>query len=123
MNRDEKIDKKTKNYIDYAIDRTIKELKKQGLLKDSESSIYKSASKTLEDYYARGTDAEHLSNILADMSKDPYFDIIPMYFEEKQTMEAIAERLHCDVTTTYRNKKRLCLEVYAKKIIMDLGTV
>ena len=40
-------------------------------------------------------------------SKDKYYDIIPLFYFEHNTIEAIAEKLFCDVITIYRNKKRL----------------
>ena len=38
--------------------------------------------------------------------------IIPMYFEDRKGIEAIAEELGVERTTILRNKKRLCLAIY-----------
>lgn len=44
---------------------------------------------------------------LADLENEKYFEIIPMKYFEKRTLEDIAETLNIDVSTVKRNKKRL----------------
>lgn len=50
---------------------------------------------------------KQIERCLLLISKDKYYDIIPLFYFENNTIEAIAEKLFCDVKTIYRNKKRL----------------
>ena len=50
---------------------------------------------------------KQIERCLLLISKDKYYDIIPLFYFEHNTIEAISEKLFCDVKTIYRNKKRL----------------
>ena len=65
-----------------------------------------------------------LDDALDQLKEDSYFDIIPMKYFQRQTMEAIAEALDCDVTTIRRNKNRLInllqIRLFSDEVIEDI---
>lgn len=95
------------------IQMTIKEMRKQELLRDVESAAYKEISERLNAYYI-GLHDDDLQAVLDEVKDDRYFDIITMFYFEGYTVEKIAEQLNVDVRTVSRNKKRLCLEIYMR---------
>jgi DNA-directed RNA polymerase specialized sigma24 family protein len=95
------------------IQMTIKELKKQELLRDAESAAYKEISERLYRYYD-GEQDEDLRAVLMELECERYFDVILLFYCERHTVESIAEQLSVDVRTVSRNKKRLCLEIYMR---------
>lgn len=114
MNSTEK--KEIKSFVDYAIEKAIKEFKKQGILRDASEVAYSEISRELTNYYSVDFGEYYLEikKALEDLRLDPYIDIIPLYYSEKRTIENIAEVLGVDVSTIVRNKKRLCLDIYFK---------
>lgn len=105
-------DEEIKAYIEYAVKNAIRELKKSGLMKGSDNAVYSDASEMLWNYYKTGKTETNLTYAIQGLRFDPYFRIIPLYFEERRTIEQIAEELGVDVSTVMRNKKRLCLSIY-----------
>ena len=105
-------DEEVKKYIDITVQRTIKEYKKNGILKESDNAVYADASEILASYYKGGKAEASITYAIQGQRFDPYFRIIPMYFEEGYTIEQVAEELGVDVSTVVRNKKRLCLAIY-----------
>ena len=103
-----------KAFIDYAIEKAIKEFKKQGILRDVSEVAYSEVSKELYRYYDNVEAQMDIKKALEDLRHDPYIDIIRLYYSEKITIENIAEVLGVDVSTVVRNKKRLCLDIYFK---------
>lgn len=114
MNNTEK--NEIRSFIDYAIEKAIKEFKKKGILKDASEVAYAEVSKELTAYYLEdlGEFNSEIRQALDDLRLDPYIDIIPLYYSENRTIEDIAEVLGVDVSTVVRNKKRLCLDIYFK---------
>jgi DNA-directed RNA polymerase specialized sigma24 family protein len=51
--------------------------------------------------------AEEIDHAMAAISKDPYYEIIVMYYFYGESRENIAETLRTSVTTVSRNKRRL----------------
>ena len=84
--------------IEFIVNRTVEELQRRGMLKSSDEIIYNDASRLIEEYYKHGASEN--------------FSVIPIYFKEGKTLEAIAVALGVDVSTIVRNKKRLCLAIY-----------
>ncbi len=105
-------DLEIKSYIDLAIKRSIAEFKKSGLLKGSDNAAYSDASDILMNYFKSGKNEANVTYAIQGLRFDPYYRIIPLYFEEGKTIEQIAEALGVDVSTVMRNKKRLCLNIY-----------
>lgn len=108
------MDDEIKEYIDIAVRRTINELKKSGLMRDTNNALYDEATEILSNYYETGKNEASITYAIQSMRFDPYYRIIPLYFERGYKLESIAEELGVDVSTIVRNKKRLCLEIYAK---------
>ena len=93
------------------IKETVKELKRQGLLTDGR---YTDVSRQLRNYYKAmpGAEDADISKALQTLREDPYFEIIPLYYDGNVTLEDIAEIKGVDVSTVTRNKKRLCMMIY-----------
>ena len=108
VTRDEEI----RRYIDLAVKRTVNEYKKQGLIKCGEDAAYSEAAEVLRSYYKAKKPDASITYAIQGQRFDPYYLIIPMYFQEQATLEKIAEHFGVDVSTVVRNKKRLCLAIY-----------
>lgn len=105
-------DAEIRAYIDLAIQRSIAEFKKSGLVKGADDAVYADASEVLKNYFRSGKKEANITYAIQGMRFDPYFRIIPLYFDEGKTIEQIAEELGVDTSTVMRNKKRLCLNIY-----------
>lgn len=108
--------KELEAYIDLAIDRTIHEYKKNGLLKEISIVAYSSISTLLFDYYSLNMEDEAITQAIDECRQYSYFDIIPLYYQKNYTNEELAEYYGVDVSTIVRNKKKLCLRIYEKII-------
>ena len=87
---------------------TIEEMKKSGMLKELHDTAYKEVSAALFQYYA-GCKTEEIKKALQFIQNDTYYEIIPMYYRNRMTIERIAEYFGVEISTITRNKKRLCL--------------
>lgn len=105
-------DEELKQYIEDTVKETIREIKREGLLKDSDDSIYNDVSRILKSYYSEGKKDNQITYALQSIRYDPYYTIIPMYFKDGDKVDVIANALMVDVSTVIRNKKRLCLQIY-----------
>ena len=105
-------DEEIKNYIDIAVQKTIKEYKKNGILKDNGAAAYADVSEILSSYYKGGKSEMSITYAIQGQRFDPYYRIIQMYFEAGKTIAEIAEELNVDTSTIVKNKKRLCLAIY-----------
>lgn len=105
-------DEQIKRYIDMAIDRSINEYKRQGMLKDHDDVTYSDACEVIGDYFERGKSNPAITYAIQTQRFDPYFRIIARYFGDKATIEQIADEMGVDISTIVRNKKRLCLAIY-----------
>lgn len=101
-----------KRLIEQTVKDAISQFKKAGILKDSDNVAYSDASQMIASFYAAGQKDQSIAYAISGQRFDPYFKIIPLYFKDKKTVEAIAEELEVDITTVFRNKKRLCLAIY-----------
>lgn len=90
---------------------TIEEFKKSGLLKSNDEVAYSEMSVNLRSYY-HGEKTHDITQALKKIESDPYFEIIPLYYQKNNTIERIAEEFGVEVSTITRNKKRLCLLLY-----------
>jgi hypothetical protein len=98
--------------IKITVRESIEEYKKSGLLKESENAVYSDATDMISEYFKNGKKDTRITYAIQGQRFDPYFRIIPMYFEEGKTIEKISEELSVDISTIVRNKKRLCLAIY-----------
>lgn len=92
-----------------AVSETIKELKKQRLL--NEPFDYSMISATLFGFYAEPEKYPEISVALKEIEADYYFGIIPLYYQQRHTLEKLAEIYDVEVSTIARNKKRLCEKI------------
>lgn len=105
-------DDDVKKYIELTVQRTIRECKRSGLLKQSDAALYADASAIISSYFRTGKTDASITYAIQGQRFDPYYRIISLYFEDGCTVEKIAEKLGVDVSTIVRNKKRLCLAIY-----------
>ena len=109
-------DRKIEALIDKAVSKTLRAFKDRGALKTQTELIYKDISKYLRCYYRdlydSGTGDPQLADALSQLKDDRFFAIIPAYYGDGYTLEELAGKLHCDISTIVRNKKRLCFEIY-----------
>ena len=91
---------------------TIKELKDNELLADKNTFKYAEGAKMLRAYYDTGGQDACISGVMDKLSHDLYSDILPMFYRDGVPMETLAENYGVDVTTAYRNKKRLVIALY-----------
>lgn len=99
-------------FVQEIVRETIKELKRSGLLKNISDIAYTEATAILKSYYDDGEKDTAVANAIHEISDDPYYNIIPLYFRYNYTIERIAEYYEVEISTVSRNKKRLCLEIY-----------
>ena len=95
---------------------TIAELVDQGFLKRSDRAVCQEIGARLEEYYRTEKPSQRQSDMeaaLETIRSDPYFNIIPLYFKDDDTLENIAWSMKTEVSTVSRNKKRLCLALDA----------
>ena len=105
----------TTHEVESIIERTVRkavsELKSAGFIKKESELIYKESSKRLTRYF-EGEDDPEIERVLEDLKRDFYFEIIPLFYGQELTIEAIARHFNVDASTVTRNKKRLCIEIY-----------
>lgn len=90
----------------------VDEFKKKNMLKKPSDSIYQDISQRLYGYYKYGESDPKMQNALSDFQEDIYFNIIPLFYKNKYTIDNIAEIMNCDTSTVVRNKKRLCMAIF-----------
>lgn len=101
-----------KKEIEEIVDVVINKLKRESMMKETTEVAYSKISERLFNFYKTKKDNQ-LETILNDLQEDNYIRIIPLYYQEKYTIETIAETLQVDTSTIVRNKKRLCLTIAA----------
>ena len=102
-----------KSVIQNTVKETVDELKRNGLLKSSNDVIYKTVSERLRAFYKSPRRDKKMAAALAEMESDYYFGILELYFGSGYTMEYIAGKYNCEVSTVSRNKKRLCMQLHS----------
>ena len=105
-------DKEIMGYIDTAIEKTVKKLKRLNMLENMDDVKYADISYMLTDYYQNGQVVPKIKRALDVIARDKYYDIIPMYYGAGLNICEVARRFGVDVSTIVRNKKRLCLQIY-----------
>ena len=108
-------DKKIQQIIKDTVDTTVLRLKDAGLLRDSTKSAYEKTEILLRQYpqllkvqepYAQRV-VQEVDACLADISGEPYADVIRLFYFAGLTNEACANTLCCDERTCRRNRKKL----------------
>ncbi len=101
-----------KKELETLMDVFITKLKQNNLLKNPSEGIYQDVSQRLYVYYKYGESDSQLKAVLNDFQEDIYFNIIPLFYKNKYTIDNIANIMNCDTSTVVRNKKRLCTSIY-----------
>lgn len=91
---------------------TIREMKQEGMLRRFDDIAYAEIGGRLYDYYKDPERDPEMANALESIKGDEYFDILGQYYQQKITVDWIAEGRRCKYNTIARNKKRLCLKLY-----------
>ena len=119
-------DEDIKKIIEDTVSATILRLKAAGILRDGEKSAVEKTEELLRQYktlketnqpYAKTLVAE-IEKCLEDMAKDPYIDVIRLYYFEGMTNAAAAKELYCDERTARRNRKKL-VRAFAVRLASD----
>lgn len=103
-------------YIDMVVDKTVKALTKNNVLKNGDDVKYADISYMLIDYYQNGQKIPKIETALDAIKGDDYFEVIPMYYGDRLSISEVAKRMNKDTSTIVRNKKRLCLQIYTTLI-------
>ena len=106
------MDEKQKQFVQEIVAETIRQLKKDGLLRDPAAVAYREAGSILRKYYKNGEDDPAVKKAVDRLRDDPYFKIIPLYYGYHYTIEDLAEVYEVEISTISRNKKRLSLAGY-----------
>ena len=101
-----------KRFVQEIVNETIRQLKRNGLLKSVTDMAYHEATVMLKNYYKNYEQDKAITAALKKIESDPYFKIIPLYFSYGYTIEELAEYYDVEISTISRNKKRLSLNVY-----------
>ena len=102
----------TEETVKEIVKTTVRELRKNGLLKRGDDVAYSEISERLFEYYQNPERDSEMAEALERIKSDYYFEIIPKYYSEKYTIDWIAEEFQCEISTVTRNKKRLCLRLF-----------
>ena len=102
----------TNDEIRQVVNVCLQELEQRRIIKDMRAVVYEEMNRRLFKYYKDGATDPELNAALSRLGNDMYFDIIPLYFSNRNTIEQIAEIMAVDVSTIVRNKKRLCIAAY-----------
>lgn len=105
-----------KGEVQIIVMQTIKELRRQGLLKDDYSVMLKEIEPEIRLFFNKRQN-EGIERFLYDYSEDPYIDIIYLHYRDNVTIERIAEVMDKDISTIKRNKKRLIKKMYDLKTV------
>lgn len=103
------IDEKT---IKAIVAETIRQLRKDGILKSASDVSYHEITARLRQYFRDGETDPEVAEALQKVEGDQYYKIIPLYFRYGYTIESIAETLGVEVSTVSRNKKRMSLKIH-----------
>jgi len=74
---------------------------------------YQITGQRLKAYYSGKADTA-LEEALDMLKNDVYFGIIPMYYKDGLTLDAISKKMFISEPTAKRQKKRLCIEIYSE---------
>lgn len=64
-----------------------------------------------EKLHRDSANVKEIDMALKEVQADPYFQIIPMTYFEGIPQDDVAQAVHCDRTTVWRNRKRLIRQI------------
>lgn len=105
-----------KSEIQAVVRETIQELQSRGVIQKSAIDVqqaYQITGQRLKAYYSGKADTA-LEEALDMLKNDVYFGIIPMYYKDGLTLDAISKKMFISEPTAKRQKKRLCIEIYSE---------
>lgn len=103
----------TEEQVKKVVAETVLQIKKQDMYGDWKTPAYKEMSERLFTFYrTKCVNDPELKKALQDISQDEYFRIIPLFYRDNVTLEAIAEDMDVEDSTIVRNKKRLALQLH-----------
>jgi hypothetical protein len=91
---------------------TVQELRKNGCLRRGDDVALSQINGKLFEYYKGGEKDTKVKAALEEVKDDPYFFIIPNIYRDRMTCDWLSQRENCGCSTIWRNRKRLCLELY-----------
>ena len=109
-------DEEIKKIINETVNATVLKMKMARLLKDDRRSAIEKLEELLRNYptFKNIRDREYTIKLVAKVdealqkiSRDPYYDVIRMFYFENRTRESIALEFECSETTISRNKTKL----------------
>lgn len=101
----------TEQEVKDVVTKTINELLDQGRILEDDNLVYQYTSVRLSRHYHNRQDRA-VTEALEKLKDDPYFRVIPDYYDKLHTLQWIAVDIGCDRVTVVRNKKRLVLKLY-----------
>lgn len=110
---EEVLSKEAKAVIEQTVVDTVRELRRTGMIRRYDDIAYSQISSRLYDYYKDPEKDPEMGSALEKIKGDEYFDILPMYYQQRITVDWIAESYRCKYQTVGRNKKRLCLRLHS----------
>lgn len=113
------MDKETREIIEKTVNATVLKMKMAGLLKDRRKTATEKLEEILRGFptfkAAEGRRTAKLvaqvERALATIKNDPYYEVIELFYFERQSRESIAGYFETSVTTISRNKSRLLKEI------------
>ena len=109
---EENIEEQEEIEITEVVKDTVKEMRQNGLLKRSDDVAYSEVSNRLYEYDRNPDRDPEVGAAREKIRGDYYEDIIPFYYRDKTSLDWLAEKFSCELSTITRNKKRLCLKVF-----------
>lgn len=102
-----------KDQIRAVVRETVAELLRTGVLaKYDTSAAYIDVVRRIRDFYENGETDTEVARAIRCLDGDPYAALIPLYFGRGYTNERLAGYYNVEVSTIYRQKRRLCLMVF-----------
>lgn len=119
-------EEEVKKIINDTVSATILHLKSAGFLRDGEKTAAEKTEELLRQYKTlKETEQPYAVTLVAEIDKcveefarDPYIDIIRLYYFEGMTNAAASKEMYCDERTARRNRKRL-VRAFAVRLASD----
>lgn len=96
--------------VKQVVNETINQLLNGNMIKYSDLVIYERISDMLREHYKVHND--DIARALEQLRDHPYYNILELYYKDNLTLEQVAEKCNCDLTTVHRNKKSLCIKIF-----------
>ena len=110
----EQLKREIREIVEDTVRETVREMKKSGLLKRADDVAYNEVSARLYEYYEHPERDPEMAAALEKIAGDEFFQIVPEFYRDRIAVTYITEEFPgtTSETTIWRNKKRLCLQIY-----------